>query len=283
MLFILLNSGSTAIAKEKKATSKNKSVASQKYTDNSPHTPFDINTEKLPPNFTGTDIVKLYNTLLVKVPLKKDEFETADDYEKKIMAIVKDDVYTFKLDPDIWTYGLKVHPYDAESQDLKIDINTFSLNEYMSTASIIVKNVAGTVKSNIGSNAFGVKVLVKKYTGKQYGIALTNENDFGTSEFPPGYIGRYSGHRKMSFTFAIPPDKARTLKNNIRVLLLCKLRPDRNELIFKDAYIVEPTIDEPQKLVYDRKYINVEMLSVWVYEVNTGTILLKKQLKTEKE
>ncbi|MCX5822279.1 MAG: hypothetical protein NTY86_01915, partial [Deltaproteobacteria bacterium] len=231
MLFMLLNSGSTAVAKERKATSENKSMATKEKIDNSPLIPFDINTEKLPPNFTGTDIIKLYTILLKKAPLKKDEFETTADYEKKSMVAVADtdDVYAFKLDPHMnLRSGVTVYPYNADAQNLQIDIETSPLSKYTFQdyrSSMIIKHVAGTSKSHMGSNAFGAKVLVTSLTGKQYGIALTNQKDFGTSRYDGSSVETtLMSNRTISLIIEIPPDKAKILKNKIGVLLLCKTR-----------------------------------------------------------
>ena len=75
----------TAIAKEKKASTKQKKKA--EVVDTSPLVPFDINEEKLPPNYKGTDIAKLYSLLSKKAPLKKEEFDTTAEYEKKMKAL----------------------------------------------------------------------------------------------------------------------------------------------------------------------------------------------------
>ncbi len=316
MLFILLNYGSTAVAKERNATSKNKSRTTKEKIDNSPLIPFDINTEKLPSNFTGTDIVKLYTTILKKAPLKKDEFETTADYEKKSMVAIADadDVYALKLDPNMpLRSGLTVHTYNADAQNLQIDIETRPLSKYTFSdyrASMIIKHFAGTSQSHIGSNAFGAKVSVTSLTGKQYGIVLTNQKDFGISRYDDSRVETtLVSNRTISLIIEIPPDKAKILKNNIGVLLLCKprlyklkeeitpstenvrgpakIKPPKlsngNGLIFEDGYYAEATFDSPTEISYDRKFINVEILSVWAYEINTGTILLKKQVKINKE
>jgi hypothetical protein len=316
MLFILLNSGSTTVAKERKATSKNKSKVTNEKIDNSPIIPFDINTEKLPPNFTGTNIVKLYTILLKKAPLKKDEFETTADFEKKAIVAVADtdDVYAFKLDPNMTLRsGLTVHPYNADAQNLQIDIETRPLSKYTFRdyrASMIIKHFAGTSQSHAGSNAFGAKVLVTSLTGKQYGIVLTNQKDFGTSSYDDSSVETtLVSNRTISIIIEIPPNKAKFLKNNIGVLLLCKprlyklkeemtpstetsrgpakIKPSKlnngNGLIFEDGYYAEATFDSPTEISYDRKFINVEILSILTYEINTGAILLKKQVKINKE
>jgi len=300
MLFLTLSYGSVTIAKEK-ATSRSKLTESSKEKkDNSPIVSFEIKTEKLPPNFKGTDIVKLFSIFEKKAPLIKEEFETTADYEKKIMAAVTDDVYAFKLDPTVGgMHGLTIHPYNADTQKLQIDVKTTSLSKYTFEdyrASVIIKDIAGVSGSHVGYNAFGAKVLVKTYFHTQYGIVLVNQKDFGTSSYDDN---RYNirtpleSDRTINLEIEVPSDKAKTLKNNIGVLLLCKPRLYKsnakmklnpgNDLILKDTYYSGATIDSPTSLLYDRYFINVEVLAIWVYEINTGSIILKKELKNKEE
>lgn len=88
---------------------------------------------------------------------------------------------------------------------------------------MIIKHIAGTSQTHIGSNAFGAKVSVTSLTGKQYGIVLTNQRDFGTSRYDDNSIKTpLVSARSLSLIIEIPPAKAKTMKNNIGVLLLCK-------------------------------------------------------------
>jgi hypothetical protein len=72
MLFVV-GHGTAVASKERKTTSKNSAIASNREkADNRLSLPFDINVEKLPPNFKGTDIVKLFSLLSKKAPLQKE-------------------------------------------------------------------------------------------------------------------------------------------------------------------------------------------------------------------
>ena len=158
----------------------------------------------------------------------------------------------------------------------------------------LIKNIDKGSRSYIGSNAFGATREVTSYRAAQYGLALVNQQEFGSSRHDDN---RYNiktpltSVREVSIAIQIPPDKARALKDNIGVLLLCKpslYKSDAkiklrvgNDLIFENTFYSEATIDSPTSLSYDRKYINVEVLSIWVYDIRTGEILSKKQLKKE--
>ena len=313
MFSVALNYVNTADAKDKKVTSKNKSRTAQEKTDNLTPTPFNINTEKLPPNYKGTDIVKLFSVLSKKAPIKKDEFETTADYDKKIMTAfttIADDVYAFKLDYNLY---FSIHDYNADTQKLQIDIETQPLSKYDFVdhrASIIIKHLYEGSESHIGTNAFGANVLVKSYNGTEYGIVLVNQDVFGRSSYSDNHgKARLDSYRKINLETEVLPAKAKTMKNNIGVLLLCKpwlykleeettpstenvrgpvkAKPRKlntgNSLIFGDYDHTEATFDSPAEHSYYRNFINVEVLSIWVYEINTGSIIFKKQLKTENE
>lgn len=279
--FIILFCFNTAIAKGKKEV-----------IDNSPLIPFDINVEKLPPNFAGTDIVKLFSMLSKKAPLKKEEFETTADYEKKITAAVTDDVYAFKLPDDKFFYGLNICPYNADTQKLPIQIKTTRHSEFVNRSSIIIKSI-DKKSSYVGSNAFGAKTKVLNYSGEKYGIVLVNQEEFGImDDKTAASLSIETGNRTIDIEIEMTPDKAKKLKDNIGAILLCKARLfklnekekkwyiifEGNDLIFKDFIAKEATFDHPSSFSYERYFINVEALSIWVYDIKNGEIILKKDL-----
>lgn len=82
------------------------------------------------------------------------------------------------------------------------------------------------------------------------------------------------------------PDKAKSLKNNIGVLLICKpvlydakikssYKYTGNNLFFETRYFLGATMESLQSISYNRKYINVEIAGVWVYDIRSGVILDK--------
>ena len=56
-----------------------------------------------------------------------------------------------------------------------------------------------------------------------------------------------------------------------------------NDLIFEERVFGEPTIDSPYDLVSYYKYINAKVFELWIYEINSGFIIMKHRLKTKKE
>lgn len=254
----------TVTAKEKKALKKEKTASTLKEKTDIPLVvQFDINTEKLPANEEVTDIVKLYSMLAEKLPFKKDEFETTDEYEKKkasAMSYISGNIYAFKIEKTGSAgSGIYIEPYNADLKQFEVSVSN----------NIVVKESSSTY-SYIGENAYGAKRSVTATGGTKHEIIVRDN-----------YL-----IEKLKIT--IPPDKAKTLKNNIGFLFICKpaLRPykpsyghEGNDLLHTGSSYRAATMDNPYELIFNMKYINVEALAVWVYDSSTGEILLKTQLK----
>jgi hypothetical protein len=260
---------------------------------------FDVNIEKIPKNYKGTNISELYSMLSKKVPINKSEFESSIEHEKKITEFISENILAIKLDPTDFYYtgGLHVKSYNADKELLQINIRTVALSESTHQdyrASLILKTLHKSAKTYVGSNAYGVKRNITDSEGLQYGIAIVNERFFGIKEHESNnkYESVLDSNRIFNSEFEISPTKAKVLKNNIAALILCKLalfnskikeanKYDGNNLFFEKDYYIPATLNNPQSSFYKRKYINVEALEIWIYDTSTGTILKKSQLNTE--
>lgn len=280
------------------AMAKTKSLSSKKgrYTTLLSH--FDINTTKLPSHYKGTDIERLYSIFAKKAPLNKAEFETTAEYEKKIAEAINGNIYAFKIEPDLGPHGLTISPYDADRQEFLISLETVYLsdNEFEDyRASLIIKSLNKGSLSYAGENALGAIRDVTHFNSTQYGLALVNERDFGSNGSDDDKYHIKSvlrSIRRLSIAIQIPPDRARKLKGNIGVLLLCRpalYRSDdplglikSNGLILEKDDFVQATFDNPVSHDYKRKYINVEILAIWIYNTRTGEIISKKALDVKR-
>ena len=214
-----------------------------------------------------------------KAPLKKEEFETTTDYEKKIIASVTDDIYALKLPDDKFFYGLDIRPYNADTQKLPIKIRTTRHSEFVNRSSIIIKSIDKKT-SYIGSNAFGAKTKVLNYSGEKYGIVLVNQEEFGIMDDKT----IETGNRTIDVEIEMTPEKSKKMKNNIGAIILFKARLfklnekekkwyiifEGNDLIFKDFIAKEATFDHPSSFSYERYFINVEAISIWIYDIRNG-------------
>ena len=300
IIFVTLFSGvgNNAIAQDRKIASKQTRKV-EAYA-NLPPIPFDISQDRLPPGYNGADIAALYSYLIKKAPLKKDEFETKEEYENKVLGAVPNDIYAFNIKESTSSLsGLNIKPYDSDKKQYQVVLKTEYLSEYTHKdyrASFILKTVNKRARSYIGSNAFGATREVSDYSATQYGIALTNEQNFGVNHYSPSSYGLKSvldSIRILNINIEVPIDRARSLKNNIGVLLLCKpslYKSDKandlgkgNQLIFETYNSSRATIDSPTSHFYERMYINVEVLAIWVYDIRTGEVLSKNPIKSDEQ
>jgi len=75
----------------------------------------------------------------------------------------------------------------------------------------------------------------------------------------------------------MPAERAKLLKNRIRVLYICKLYSpdDHPEIVVNDEFYYEPKMDDPEEVDGKEYYINVEMVAIWIFDRYTGEILQK--------
>lgn len=275
----------TVTAKEK---NQNKEKAASPLTVS-----FDLKTERLPANYKGTDIVNLYSILAKKAPKKKGEFESTAEYKVRVETYMKNshylsNIYAFKIS-ETGHHGMNQlkADYNVDLQKMIITTETYGFQTHIyenNRGSIIIRQNKGSSSSYTGSNAFGARRTVTSFENLQYGIALVNEDDFGIPN-----------ERKLIFETEMPLDKAKKLKANIGVLIIGKpylyfADEDNNfteskpkRLTFETERYSSATFSSPSSHHTQSRYINIEALSVWVYDIRTGEILLKKQLKANNE
>ena len=212
VLFIMLVMAFFADASEcavKKSEPK-ASLPDKTVVQDMPISSFDPKVTVLPANFTGTDIVLLYNKLYKAVP-KKDEFETKDAYLKRVQDNLPGDLYAFvKVIDDNIRGGYFQSAYDPEKQSMKV---TFVAYKYTNRSKgglkgrVNVKMANARTEEHEASNRFGAKTMVTTRHGDLYAIELIN--------------GPFTD-REISFK--IPSEEAKSFKKNIGALILCKAK-----------------------------------------------------------
>jgi hypothetical protein len=189
--------------------------------------------------------------LLNKYP-EKGKFETTSEYENKVSLINLNEIYAFQIDYK-YTTNIK---YDPDDEILTLDLETKSIDN---EDSIIIKAVGNKVSNYVGTNAFGAKTVIKKYTGVLYGLIPNKEI--------------------LSNNIKIKPAEAKKHLNTLKVLLICKaytlykLKPPA----FTGAYYDSPTFTNPVEFDFVAKIINVEIIELWIYDAKTGKILGKTE------
>lgn len=162
--------------------------------------PFDITLNKVPTGYKGHDLELLYKSLRKKLP-ERGEFETTEDYKKRIERVTKEPLFgqltgqsTFatvlNLDSH-WNLesnwvGYSNIEYDADHKVLKIDRGTgeapLKVKDLKADADLRDKRRViytsnqqeRTVRTYAGENAFGVKKQVIVKEREAYYLVFTN-------------------------------------------------------------------------------------------------------------
>lgn len=291
-------------AKEKKPTKK----ASQKMKQTTYDTmPFDLSVTKLPPGYKGHAIEKLYHKLEHEFP-QKTEFETQEVYTKRMKSFETNQLYAFTIEKSAQSC-LESH-YNAEKQTLGV---SFMMGKYFGNESLY-DNVITTVETKsinerggkyIGSNAYGARAVVEKRKRLEYGIAfsnvqLVNDKNLKLNDIPafslmkqgnPPSYGIQEGDnyvirgsniyeiRGYKTDITISPDDAKSLKENLGILLICTPKVSKNsKLFYKIEKYKRATFDSPDEITILEHVIFTKVLEIWVYNNKTGQIFAKQKI-----
>lgn len=217
--------------------------------------------QKLPPNYKGHDFQKIYAKYFETL-LGKGEFEKSDVYEKKLRSINLDEIYAFAITDK---ENLEIS-YDPDSEVISVTIEPLSAYRLLPKTDggnsiwpfIVLKTTKKKVSSYVGSNAFGAKKVIKKYEANKYGVQIEKNN---------------------ALSFRMPIHEAKKYKDNMTVLLVCKPQIKNDVLAFLGGYYSEPTFSEPVEISYAISGLNMELLSIWVYDFKTGKVHYKQHIE----
>lgn len=253
--------------------------------------------KNIPPDFPGSDIVRLYSELKKKLPSRKDEFETTEHYRKNMEQVAGKGVYAFRIGAERYRnrerdYGLLV-AYDADTSLLTIDVKLGprvvrydeSIDMDPSTRlwgrlkeryclEVLKKTSYGRGPNRANINGDKRGGTVPEIVISTHELAIINGEVLRISSTPPETVfdSKSIGHYEMH----VPPDDAKELMNNIAALFFCTLKP------FEDAlYGFSEDSDEPRGGIRDRftfieHVINTEVLAFWVFNAQTGEVLFKR-------
>jgi hypothetical protein len=241
---------------------------------------FDLAADRLPPGYQGHDIETLYQALRKAFP-PKGEFETTEEYHKRLQSKHFDGIYAFRYDD----FGGDIWQYDADKQlitlripfqrEFKLEMTgDYFAGEVMTTNSI--KYYRKQKGSYQAQNAFGVQVTVKRIEVTEYGFAVVNSSELTLDPSADRDVTMMGGKDYVVALTATPKD-ARILKKTLALLFLCQVKPRTGS----PAYIIEerttkrPTIDSPYEGETIDRLVFVELLQIWVYDTKTGEIYAK--------
>lgn len=244
-------------------------------------TTFDQNTDRLAPNYQGVDPAKFLELFRSKVDnLKKGEFETSEDFAKRIAdksALLSPlntiDLYAFRIlnfpikyDADLQTY-LVGGQYDHLCQE------TYPYGESRDWVTCKIAPIRRVNDTYIGSNAYGASRTVDRTNGEDFSLAIPKNSLMLTSVF--------SQHRYVKDIYnlqdrlAISLERARVLKDmNIAVLLVGRITDAR--LVKGRGTLLEPRIDSPRDIFITEEAVPFDIKSIVYYVVQSGEILRRR-------
>ncbi|MBV9300625.1 MAG: hypothetical protein JOY62_04965 [Acidobacteriaceae bacterium] len=233
--------------------------------------PFDANVENVGPYFQGHDVEAIYKRLVTaKDALKKEEFETAAEFEKRkettasrpiLGSLTTSSTFAFRLpmasegSTDGWTAE-----YDADGQAWTIAVEpshtTFVESDRRELDTLNLKETLLSNRNYAGTNAFGARRNVESVSIEVYGVAFRP-----LSKLTIEYGGA-----------PMPPATAKQLKPHLRGLLVCTLE---EPVLLRHFHGHVPTIDDPFESVTEEKYLNIQLQQFWVFDAQSGRVLIK--------
>ncbi len=231
---------------------------------------FDINTEKLPRNYIGHDLISVVETLNKILP--RSEFETPDAYKKRFSAISSQPILGRLTLGSLYAFAINKleTSYNAENQTLSVSLNSDS-SGYDSAVFEVASHYRST-GSYMGVNAFNRKIHVQKGVRSKFTILFYNcHRKFRHYTGDEEHVSRIS-NTSLKTEFRIGPDAARKAENRISLLLIGKLRPPFVEI---KRYQSTPSIDYPYDTETVDQQTHMDVTAMWLYDRSTGKIYKK--------
>lgn len=249
--------------------------------------PFDTSQDHLPPHYIAGNIKSaIANLSKSKNKIKKDEFETKEQYRERVENIeenLNNGEIAFSAVVG-HNSGVEAH-YDAD--DGKIYVNLALHSIYPSDSpSVRVFGILGggrvsrRIGSYTGANAYGATADVEVFGGQTYGLAFTEadaRNLIGAAVMKDSYL--YAPHYSdIGLDIPVQPDEAKKLISNIGVLFIGKLRaPFTGE----NERVTEATFSNPTEYRQTYRYVHFNLRQIWLYDYRSGAILDKTVLPSE--
>lgn len=259
---------------------------------------FDMNTERIPIPYLGHDIEQVYNAFdRRKKAERKDEFETTDQYQKRLSGQSSEPLFG-SVGPDA-ILAFVVSPssqFDADSQTLTVSLGTSpvwqSVQIDRSRLGVRIKRGETTKQKSIGQNAYGAKVEIEETHAKGFELAIHNQRSFEKetvlSEYEKESQRRMAEMRAKYNLPAISldmggetvfvqrinmgPTEAKAAKDKIAALILAKpITPN----ISYGAILRKATFKDPTEFFHQMYYVDVDLLEIWIYDKLTGELITK--------
>jgi hypothetical protein len=212
-------------------------------------TPLDLDTQVLPRGFCPDDPEVVYTQ---RDKPKKNEFETADQYQARLDSRPSKPVYIFSSD----TRG----NYNADKQMFALNLGfDFCAQGYYradcSVLGLVIKSRTKSSREYTAVNAFGAKAQVTRTDEEKYGLI-----------FP---------RKEYHIDVSVPVEDARDAKDSLAVLVITGGHAATGDDVVYGIRVTTPTLSEPDGGTDTYYWVNLLVKSLWVYNKKTGNIYQK--------
>lgn len=239
---------------------------------------FDSAVEHLPPKFSGHPIREIINSHLQRErEKKKGEFEKTDDHKVRLRELETQpllgelshtSIFAFSFAPDT--------QYDADAETLAI---TAKVSQPLhprpaslpgtKEALIEIESRHLSSEQYAAQNIYGAVFEVKSSVLQISAVNIMNRHRFraflSSGGEPPS---------RFAFKIRMPVDMAKTAKDNLRVLFICRLVTPTywNDFLYKQA-----TFDSPREITAITDVLDVELQEIWFYFFDSGFVSVRYQ------
>ena len=230
------------------------------------HTPFDPTSVRLTAHFMGHDVVSLYKDYEAIRTAEKTEFETTDQFNKRIQLARTKVVMGSVAEATILAFVVPVESeYDADARSLTVGVQCSNPHgEQKKVSDSIGVSRRTTHREYVASNAFGVKVNVQETDVESFHIAVDNPDDF------PIATAKYL----ILSSIESAPDPARKIKSTVSALAVCSIQSGE-EATSDDFILSKATFDDPHEYFEQMHFLKTKLLAVWFFDSTSGKIYAK--------
>lgn len=259
---------------KKQESQKTETSAAPRY-DESPFVPTIV---KLPPGYMGHNPKMIFEHLEKRGMIKKDEFESTSDFQKRMSSLKLTPVYGKCTENAIYAFA-------SRSLDIKYDADTSKLTVALKAErSYITYDEAARFTENLkvrekyaAKEAFNSRYSFLKLDGNTTSRNYSGTNGFGASIEVSEMVVHEDGltfsmpdfSSNLPVTIICSPDKAKKLKESLYVLVLAQLEEPFYAKGFEGR---NATFDNPSSFYVVQNYIHVRVVGLLFYDMKTGEI-----------
>lgn len=225
--------------------------------------PFDLASDRLPPHFLGHDIIGLYNAAKRLQGVEKAEYETTDQFKKRIEAAESKFFMGSAFENILAFVAPAVSKYDADLGVLRMGVKCSDPSGVQKAigSSIVIWRVE-EARNFVATNVYGARVNAHKAHVDSYQVAVDNPG-----AWPVEVIGANADATKDLIVASVhtSPDDARRIKTTLSALAICAMKRGK-PLTSEDSILREATFDNPEEYSEDMHFLNTSLVAVWFFD-----------------